>query len=190
MKPLQSIAMGLVIILLVAPAEGFHGYDLLPDYVGWLLVLLGVRDLDLPAEAKKSLLALAGVALVIAAVFWFPAVTDALLERTATESSAIDWARNLPALLSQALLCHLLAARARESGDRRAGGWLAIARTAYLLLAALPVLVFGAGWAALESSLYIGTGLLTLSLIVLLFTYASRPWASVVNRTTPDASAT
>lgn len=46
MKPLSSVAMGLVIVVLVAR---FGGYDALPDPLGWLLVLWGVRRLPDPA---------------------------------------------------------------------------------------------------------------------------------------------
>ena len=48
MRPLQSIAIGLVIIALRAE---FGGYDALADPVGWLLVLLGVRSLPVEPDA-------------------------------------------------------------------------------------------------------------------------------------------
>ena len=40
MMPLQSIAMGLVIVVLVARLDS--GHDALADPVGWLLVVWGV----------------------------------------------------------------------------------------------------------------------------------------------------
>ena len=57
MRPLQSIAIGLVIIALRAE---FGGYDALVDPVGWLLVLLGVRTLPVEPERRKSLFARVG----------------------------------------------------------------------------------------------------------------------------------
>ena len=44
-KPLQAVAMGLVIVLLGATVSG---YDLLADPVGWLLVLVGLATLPVP----------------------------------------------------------------------------------------------------------------------------------------------
>ena len=44
MKPLQSVAMGLVIVVLVAR---YGEYDALADPLGWLLVLWGVRRMRL-----------------------------------------------------------------------------------------------------------------------------------------------
>jgi hypothetical protein len=41
-KPLQAAAMGLVIVLL---GPTVHAYDLLPDPVGWILVLIGLTAL-------------------------------------------------------------------------------------------------------------------------------------------------
>ena len=54
MRPLQSIAMGLVIIALRAE---FGGYDALADPLGWLLVLLGVRTLPVEPERRRTLFA-------------------------------------------------------------------------------------------------------------------------------------
>ena len=48
MRPLQSIAMGLVIVALHAE---FGGFDALPDPLGWVLVLLGRPR---PARATSS----------------------------------------------------------------------------------------------------------------------------------------
>ena len=52
MKPLQSIAMGLVIIALKAWVNG--EYDVLPDPIGWLLVLQGLAALPGIADYLAS----------------------------------------------------------------------------------------------------------------------------------------
>ena len=170
MKPLQSIAMGLVIVVLVAR---FHGYDALPDPVGWLLVLLGVRALPPAAPHRDSLLWLAGLAGAVSVVVWFPPVTDALYDADAS----LAWAANLPEVLFGALLCHALAATADETGDPKAARWLRLTRTGMLVVAVLPVLVFGAGLTSFETTSYVAAGLMAVLLICLLFTYAGRGWA-------------
>ena len=85
MKPLQSVAMGLVIVVLVAR---FDGYDALADPVGWLLVIWGVRRL----ADRATLLALALTALLVAGVVCLPATQD-LLDRN---DPSLRWAVNLP----------------------------------------------------------------------------------------------
>ncbi len=170
MKPLQSVAMGLVIVVLAAR---FHGYDALPDPVGWLLVLLGVRALPAAVPHRDGLLGLAALAGVVSAAVWFPAVTDALYDADAS----LAWAANLPEVLFAALLCHALAATADPAGDRKATRWLRLARTGMLVVAVLPVLVFGAGLSSFEVTSYVAAGLMAVLVICLLFTYAGRPWA-------------
>jgi hypothetical protein len=171
MKPLQSVAMGLVIVVLVAR---FHGYDALPDPVGWLLVLVGVRALPRTVPHRDALLGLGALAGVVSAVVWFPSVTDALYDADAS----LAWAANLPEVLFGALLCHALATTAEEAGDGRAARRLRLARTALLVVALLPVLVFGAGLSSFEVTSYVAAGLVMVLLICLLFAYAGRPWTA------------
>ena len=63
MKPLQSVAMGLVIIALSAR---FAGYDALADPVGWVLVALGVARLPAELSQRGTLLVYAPLVLVAA----------------------------------------------------------------------------------------------------------------------------
>ena len=182
MKPLQSIAMGLVIVVMVAR---FHGYDALPDPLGWVLVLLGVRALPTQVSHRTSLLALAVLAGVVSAVLWFPGVTDALYDTDAS----LAWAANLPQLLFAALLCHALAAVAQGAGDARATRWLGLTRTGMLVVAALPIAVFGAGVTSFASTSVVAAGLMAVLLIWLLFAYSGRPWA-LPTVTQPDAPTT
>lgn len=171
MKPLQSVAMGLVVIVLSAR---FGGYDALPDPLGWLLVGLGVRALPITLAHRRYLLGLAGLAGAVSAVVWFPSVTDALYDADAS----LAWAANLPQVLFSALLCHVLAGRAASTGDGKAARWLALTRTALVVVGLLPVLVFGAELSTFEVTSYLLAGLVALLLIWLLFAYASRPWVA------------
>ncbi len=187
MKPLQSVAMGLVIIVLVAPVGG---YDLLADPVGWLLVLLGLRTLAPDSPYHPHLLALAALATVAATVVWFPGTVEALYDRDPADGAALGWAVNLPQLLFTALLTHVLAGRAAAAVDVKAARWLATARTGVIVVGLLPVLVFGGGMSSLESFSYLAAGIVAVLLITLLFTYSGRPWAGVGNNATPEPSPT
>ena len=112
LTPMASVALGLVIVVLVAR---FGGYDALPDPIGWLVVLWGVRRLPDPA----LLLTLAGAALVVACAVWLPTTQD-VLDRGYT---SLRWAINLPQVIFCVALCHQLSALARRSGDTRAAAW-------------------------------------------------------------------
>lgn len=169
MKPLQGIGMGLVIIALTAPV---HGYDLLPDPVGWLLVLAGLRALPLPQ--RRTLLGFAGVALVVSCVLWVPSVPARLDDA----DPALTWAANLPQLVTTILIAHALAQQALLAGDRRARRWLRTSRDVLVLVTVLPVVVFGGGLDSLVGATYAAATLALLLLIWLLFAYSSRPWAA------------
>ena len=58
MKPLQSVAMGLVIVALSARVAG---HDVLADPAGWLLVALGVARLPAELALRDTLLGLAAL---------------------------------------------------------------------------------------------------------------------------------
>ena len=167
MKPLQSVAMGLLVVALTAR---LHGYDALPDPVGWVLVLLGLRRLG----PSRALSALAVAALVVSVVVWWPRAQDVL---DALHPS-LWWAATLPQLATCALLCRELAARATVAGDSRAAAWLRTATVLVVLSAVAPVLAFSAAVAddAL-AAVYAAAAGVVLFLIVLLFSYAGRPWA-------------
>lgn len=166
MKPLQSVAMGLVVVVLVAK---FGGYDALADPLGWLLVLWGVRRI----ADRAALLTLAGGALLVACVVWFPATQDLLDDG----DPSLRWAINLPQVLFCVLLCRQLSELAGDADDTRARAWLRSTMLFNGLLAVAPVLVFAASADDLMDSVYAAAGGVVLLLIVLLFAYANRPWA-------------
>lgn len=172
MKPLQSIAMGLVIIVII-PRIG--GHDALPDPVGWLLILFGIRALPQHLVRREALAALGGLAAAVSVALWFPTVTDALYAADAS----LGWVANLPQIGFTALLCHVLAHEASQAGDARAARWLLVTRTLVIVVGLLPVVVFGAGMLDLEVTSYVAATASLLLLTWLLFTYASRPWANV-----------
>ena len=171
MRPLQSIALGLVVVAL--RAELVTGYDVLADPVGWLLVILGVRGLPAEVPRRGAVTTLAWLAAAVSVPLWLPGFSDAAY----AIHPSLGWALNLPQLGVAALLCHSLAAVAMAAEDRRAGSWLRMAMAGFVLAALLPVIVFGAGVGSLEVTAYLGATMVLIALICLLFAYSARPWA-------------
>lgn len=170
MKPLQSVAMGFVFIALYARLDG---YDLYADPVGWVLVLLGVRRLPADLPHRTPLLYVGAVAAAVSVPMWFPAVRDALADADAS----LGWAADLPAFAFTALLCHALAAAAKEAGDVKPAQWLALVRSVVVAVAVLPVLVFGAGISGLANPAALAAQAVYVVLVWLLFSYSGRPWS-------------
>ena len=139
MRPLQSIAIGLVIIALRAE---FGGYDALADPVGWLLVLFGVRSLPVEPERRRSLVAarpsLAGV---VSVPLWIPGVSDAIEDVHAS----LLWVATCPSSASPRCSATAWWAGPPKPGDNRAAAWLRFLRVGFVAVALLPVLVFGGG---------------------------------------------
>jgi hypothetical protein len=170
MKPLQSAAMGFVFVALYAR---LHGYDAYADPFGWLLVLLGVRRLPRETPLRAAMLATGALALAVSVPLWFPEVRD----RLADLDASLGWAADLPAFALVALLCHGLAEAAGMAGDDRAARWLRLLRTAVIVVALLPVVVFGGGVDSLASTAALAAQLLYVALVWLLFSCSGRVWA-------------
>lgn len=171
MRPLQSIAMGLVIIVL----DTMSAYDVLPDPLGWVLVVLGVRGLPTDLPHRRALASVTLLATAVSVPLWVPGVADDLYD---THPSLL-WAVNLPQLGFAGLLCLILARRAAVEGDTGAAAWARTTLTGLVVVALLPILVFGAGVGSLEVPAYLGASLVLLLLIWLLFSWSSRPWITV-----------
>lgn len=171
MRPLQSIAMGLVIVALSAPVAG--GYDALPDPLGWLLVVLGTRALPDRVPRRHVVVALAWLAAAASVPLWVPGFSDAAY----AIHPSLGWALNLPQLGFAAVLCHSLAGSALAAEDHRAAAWLRTAMAGFVAAVVLPVIVFGAGIGSLELTSYVAAVIVLISLIWLLFAYSARPWA-------------
>ena len=169
MKPLQSIAMGLVIVALGAKVGG---YDLLADPVGWLLVLRGTRRLPRAVQWADGLVLLAWLALAVSVPLWFPSVVETLSD---TDDSLL-WAVNLPQVAFAAATCTALARTASDAGERSAASWLKTAGTLTLAAGVLPIFVYVADPDLLVPMLLIALVAIVM-VIVLLFRYSPRAWA-------------
>lgn len=179
MRPLQALAMGLLIVALTASVAG---YDLVADPVGWLLVLAGTTRLDV--ERRRALLLLAGLALLVSAFLWVPAVREPFLE---TDPS-LAWAATLPQLGFCVLLCRGLGDHAKEAGDPGSVAWLRTLAVGFVVLGVLPVLTFGGGLTGLADLTYVLAAVVLLTLVVVLFTRSGRDWAA--DRSAPTGSTT
>lgn len=168
--------MGYVVIALFA-RQG--GYDLLADPLGWLLVLLGVSRLPDPVD-RAALLYAGTLALLVSIPLWVPTVLKAI----ASEDDSLAWAADLPALVFAALLFRQLGRAALAAGDATASTVLQGLVTLVVLVALLPVLVFGAGFSGLED-LAGGSGqLLNVVSVAVLFAYSGREWSGSAQTTT------
>ncbi|MFL6003642.1 MAG: hypothetical protein ACJ72P_12595 [Nocardioides sp.] len=171
MRPLQSIAMGLVIVALRAPLIG--NYDALPDPLGWVLVILGCRGLPADLPRRDTVVTLAWLAALVSVPLWFPGVSAAAF----AIHPSLAWALTLPQLGFAAVLCHSLATSAAEAEDHKSASWLRLAMAGFVVAAVLPVMVFGGGVGSLELTADVGAAVVLLALIWLLFSYSARPWA-------------
>jgi len=178
MVPLHPVALGLVIIALVVDGRG---WDLLPDPLGWLLVLVGTRALPTTLRHRGALLTSAALALVVSAVVWPPAVAQQV---SATDDS-VAWALSLPQLAYLALLADAARYAARQAGASGQAAWFAVAGLLAVAAAVLPVLVLGAEVDALAGTAVLAATLALLLTTVLALVTARAPWLGGQPRALP-----
>ncbi len=162
--------MGLVIVVITAR---LGGYDVLPDPLGWLLVVNGLRGLPAAYRQRSTVVRLGVLVLAVSVVLWVPSTGGWLDDHDAS----LRWAANLPQALVLAWFARTLAGHAAAT-DPGAGRWLRTTATLIAVTAIAPVLVFGGGIRALEVPSYVLAALALLTLIWLLFGYSGRPWAT------------
>jgi len=130
--------MGLVIVLVDA---SFGGYDGVPDPLGWLLVVWGVRRLRPVLAEARVLLVVAAVCLVVSIVTYPPQVVEQLDESG-------GWALSLPQLAFSFALAGAVGP---------VSGWLEkrfrLMRPVFVALAVAPAIVIGGDLEALRSPL-------------------------------------
>ncbi len=155
--------MGLVIVVVDAQLAGF---DAVPDILGWLLVLLGVRDLKAHLPNAGTLLGLAGLAAVVSLALVRPDLLDGAPEST-------GWLLSLPQIVFGIVLSKSMAGKlARERPDvaRRFG----VLRWALLVTAIGPAFLYGAGVDLLLIPLAVLSVAANVYLIYLLFKVSGR----------------
>lgn len=175
--------MGLVIVLVPAnfphdPHPAWQFYDALPDPVGWLLVLSGVRalrrhlDLDLVTW-------LGWVAFAVSVPLWFPQVNHLLVpEYNDAIEVSFQWFVSLPQTVFSLVLVRTIGRAAEEQRPRDTfvAGRYGVLTWAFAALVVLPVVTYGAGIEQLEDPTLVGIGLVNVVLVYYLFRVHRREW--------------
>ena len=165
MTPLQRIAMGLVIVVV----DTLGGYDLLPDVLGWGMVLWGLAGL--PGPDRGGLRAAALLAALTSLALYPPAVHEPL----ADADPSLQWAASLPDLVFALLLARALM-RLAGSHEPRLAARMRLLVTVTGVLAVAPVLVFAGGAEHLLPAATLLVQVMWLWLIWNLFAVHARPW--------------
>lgn len=169
-KPLRLVGIGLVVLMLM---PDFRGYDLLPDTVGWLLVLVGSAAFARGIPSRSGILWAAGLAAVAAAAIWPPHWEEVIRD----QEMAVVWAILLPQVVWSILFC--LAASGLSSSEPVASVWWKYLAIISVAVGVLPVIVYGGGVKGLESTLETLNFLGLVGTMILAFWNSSRPWAVI-----------
>jgi hypothetical protein len=183
MSPLQKIAMGLVIVLVPAnfphdPHPAWAFYDALPDPVGWLLVLAGVRALQAHVDLDVTTW-LAWVAFAVSVPLWFPQVNHLLVpEYNDSIEVSFQWFLSLPQTVFSLALARSIGRQAelQQPRDRFVAGRFGVLTWAFAAVIVLPVVAYGGGVASLETPALIGIGLVNVVFVYYLFRVHRRTW--------------
>ncbi|RNL60714.1 hypothetical protein EFK50_20630 [Nocardioides marmoriginsengisoli] len=178
MSPLQKIAMGLA--LLAAPSGfqiGDYVWDALPDPLGWLLILAGVRGLRGHLDVS-TLVPLTWTAFAVSVVQWIPPVFERLLPADQVAEASIKWAFFLPQALFCLVLVRLIgtAGLEQEPPDRYVAGRFGVLLWAAGALILLPAIAFGTQNDDLVDPTLITIGLVPWVFIYYLFRVHRRTW--------------
>ncbi len=168
MTPLQKVAMGLVIVAL----DTLGRYDLLPDVIGWGLVVWGLGSLRLPE--RSTLLAIASVCGLVSLAVWFPQVNEPVHDA----ELALKWALSLPDLLFIFLFSRSLSSAAAGTGDRKFAGRFGVIGWLACIVAALPPIADAADSTTMLGYADVSFVLLWIWLIWNLFAAHATPYAA------------
>lgn len=183
MSPLQRIAMGLVIVFLPAnfphhPHPAWAFYDALPDPVGWLLVVTGVRRLR-PHLDVDVLTWLAWVSFAISVPLWFPQLNHLLVpEYNDSIDVSLQWFLSLPQTVFSLALARTIGrtAELQQPRDTFVAGRFGVLTWGFGALVVLPAIAYGGGVDALVDPTLLGIGLVNVAFIYYLFRVHRREW--------------
>ena len=183
MSPLQKIAMGLVIVFLPAyfphdPHPAWEVYDALPDPLGWLLVVAGVRALraDLDVDVVGWL---AWVSLAVSVPLWFPQLNHLLVPKYNDAADAsFQWFVSLPQTLFSLLLARTIArvAAERRPPDQFVAGRFGVLTWGFGAVLVLPAIAYGGHVDALVMPTLLAIGLVNTAFVYYLFRAHRREW--------------
>lgn len=161
MTALQTVVMGLVIVFLDVPPDGF---DWVADPFGWLLVILGLAALKGAVPNHVGLTITAWVCLAFSIVSW-PEGSPATLTPT------IGWLFSIPTLA----WCFLIADAVADATGGRLRLVMLTLRNAFAVVTPLPGLVYLAGldWLSVPAEVLILAA--NVLLVVALWAASSQP---------------
>lgn len=171
MTSLQTVVMGLVIVFLDIPPDG---YDWIADPVGWGLVLLGLAPLRDALPNRSGLVVTAWVCLLFSVVSW-PAGSPATL------TPLLGWLFSLPTLAWCFLVCDAVS----DAVDGRLRQVALVLRAAFAAVAPLPALVFLAGQDWLSTPAEVIILVSNLTLLFTLWSASDRPGLGEPEATSP-----
>jgi hypothetical protein len=183
MSPLQRIAMGLLIVFVPAyfphdPHPAWAVYDALPDPVGWLLVVSGVRRLR--GHLDVDVIGwLAWVAFAVSVPLWFPQLNHLLVPKyNASIDVSFQWFLFLPQTVFSLALARAVgrAGELQTPRDRFVAGRYGVLTWAFGALIVLPVVAYGGGVTNLVNPTLLAIGLVNVAFIYYLFRVHRRTW--------------
>ncbi len=151
---MQTVAMGLLIVILDVPPTG---WDWVADPLGWVLVLLGLSAVRDGVPNHRGLSVTAWVCLVVSVIIYPPG-------SVATLDDSLGWVFSVPTVVWCFLMCDALHDVA-DGGRRAALLWL---RNLFAAVAVLPLLVYLAAldWLTVPTAvLAVGTNVALLYLL-------------------------
>ncbi len=174
--PLQKIAMGLVIVLLQAPfpphpSPSWERYDILPNPIGWALVIAGTLALARANPAFEAHRWLAVTAGVVSVPLWFPQLQHRL-------DASGQWFTSLP----QIAYCLWLAREIGIQGahqdppDDYAPKRFGLMVWGFGAVAVLPVFALGGGLDRLVATTLLVSALVNICFAYYLFRVHRRVW--------------
>jgi hypothetical protein len=179
MSPLQKIAMGLVVVL--APSGfriGGYVWEIVPDPLGWVLVVVGVRALR--SELDVDVLQWAGwVAMAVSIPQWIPPLFELFLPANdPTADASIKWAFFVPEAFFLLWLARTIgqAAVDRQPRDRFVAGRFGVLTWAAGALIALPPLAYSSGDKGTRDWTLAAIGLVPWLFVYYLFRVHRREW--------------
>ena len=173
--------MGLLIVFIPATFEiGGQPWDALPDPLGWLLVVAGLRALGKTLDVDL-ITWLAVVALIVSVPLWVPQFVD-VLPHTAGDDAGVEpsvqWALFVPQALFSLLLAKTISGTAtlRTPRDVFVAGRFGVLIWAFAACIALPPIAYGARIEPLvDPTLYL-IALVNLVFVYYLFRVHRREW--------------
>ena len=174
MKPLQAVALGLVLLAL-GPTDADPGvFDPLPDPLGWVLVLIGLYGLghSLDERSLPVLRVLGVLALGMSIALVVPDVA-----RWIAEDPSLGWFADVPRFAFFAVLCHQLSRSALKAQHTAGASTFSMSATILIFVLAAPPLAFGAGWDGIGPAGEVAAQVVQVALVILCFVFAGRGWA-------------